>query len=46
MIYEKGDEGVHGFSDHFICGGQYKYFGFDSCDHPANLFDFDLIESL
>ena len=26
--------------------GQYKYFGFDSCDHPANLFDFDLIESL
>ena len=26
--------------------GQYKYFGFDSCDHPADLFDFDLIESL
>jgi len=26
--------------------GQYKYFGFDSCDHPSDLFDFDLIDSI
>jgi hypothetical protein len=26
--------------------GQYKYFGFGSCDHPTDLFDFNLIDSI